>query len=142
MSKPECPFCGADPFHYVDIGVGTEAVAVVCCDLGDLYFRGAREPITGDVVIDADTFREIGNRLSTRQHALSAERARVIELAEALEFYADPETYLAIAFVPDPPCGEFMDDFSDDHDLEDERPGKRARAALLKASPGGTKDAG
>jgi hypothetical protein len=29
-----CPFCKRDPFHYVDIGVGYEAVAVECCDLG------------------------------------------------------------------------------------------------------------
>jgi len=84
MNAPECPFCGADPFHYVDIGVGTEAAAVVCCDLGDLYFRGAREPITGDVVIDADMFREIGNKLAARQHALSVERARAIALEAAL----------------------------------------------------------
>jgi hypothetical protein len=66
---------------------------------------------------------------------------KVAEVAiEALEFYADGETYLAIGFFPDPPCGEFMDDFSDVHDTEycvmpdiddvDMRPGKRARAAL------------
>lgn len=35
-----CPFCRCDPFHYVDIGVGYEAVAVNCCDLGcDLWSR-------------------------------------------------------------------------------------------------------
>jgi hypothetical protein len=39
VSAP-CPFCGLDPFHYVDIGVGMQAVAVNCCDLGcDLYSR-------------------------------------------------------------------------------------------------------
>lgn len=31
---PECPFCGSDPYHYVNNGVGMEAVAVVCCDDG------------------------------------------------------------------------------------------------------------
>lgn len=36
----ECPFCGRDPFHYVDNGVGMEAVAVTCCELGDQLFRG------------------------------------------------------------------------------------------------------
>jgi hypothetical protein len=48
-------------------------------------------------------------------------------LREALEFYADPDTYFAIGLFPDRPCGEFMEDFSDEHD-----PGypKRARAAL------------
>ena len=54
-------------------------------------------------------------------------------MAEALEFYADPASYFAIAFIPDPPCGEFMEDFSDDHgddQLSGYRPGKRARQAL------------
>jgi hypothetical protein len=35
-----CPFCKCDPFHYVDNGIGMEAVAVTCCDLGvGLYSR-------------------------------------------------------------------------------------------------------
>lgn len=29
-----CPFCKRDPYHYVDIGVGFQAAAVNCCDLG------------------------------------------------------------------------------------------------------------
>jgi hypothetical protein len=61
---------------------------------------------------------------------LNAENAR---LREALEFYADPATYFAVGFMADPPCGEFVDDFSDDHgddDLPGPRAGKRARAAL------------
>lgn len=38
MYQEICPFCKRDPFHYVDIGVGMQAVAVNCCDLGaDLY---------------------------------------------------------------------------------------------------------
>jgi hypothetical protein len=52
---------------------------------------------------------------------------------EALEFYANPETYLAIGFFPDPPCGEFMDDF--DETAEGLKPGKRARAALAQPTP-------
>lgn len=50
----------------------------------------------------------------------------------ALAFYADPDTYFAIGFFPDPPCGEFMEDFSTHGGYDDdlERPGKRARAAL------------
>lgn len=50
-----------------------------------------------------------------------------------LEFYATPGTYYAIGFFPDRPCGEFMEDFSDDHgdeDLPGPRPGKAARMAL------------
>lgn len=35
-----CPFCRLDPFHYVDNGVGMEAVAVNCCELGmEFYSR-------------------------------------------------------------------------------------------------------
>lgn len=61
-------------------------------------------------------------------------RALVAEMRGALEFYADPETYFAITFLDDPPSGDFMDDFSDDHGGEFDRPmpGKRARAALAK----------
>jgi hypothetical protein len=29
-----CVFCGHDPFHYVDVGIGMVAAAVDCCDLG------------------------------------------------------------------------------------------------------------
>ncbi len=59
---------------------------------------------------------------------------KVIErLREALEFYADPDTYFAWAFMGDPPCGDFGKDFSDAVDssgLEKCKPGKRARAVL------------
>jgi hypothetical protein len=55
-------------------------------------------------------------------------------LVAALEFYASPDTYFAIGFFPDPPCGAFMEDFSEHGDLDyadgDQRPGKRAREAL------------
>jgi hypothetical protein len=52
----------------------------------------------------------------------------VAELRAALEFYANPETYFAIGFFPDRPCGEFIDDFSETE--LGMKPGKRARAAL------------
>ncbi len=78
-----------------------------------------------------------------RHAALSATPAEALERAravrEALEFYADPETYFAIGFFPNPPNGDFMDDFEE---LEGElghpdgstwvKPGKRARAALAR----------
>ena len=51
-------------------------------------------------------------------------------LVEALAFYADIETYFAIGFFPDPPCGEFMKDFEDTE--MGQKPGKRARKALKK----------
>lgn len=58
------------------------------------------------------------------------EQAREAErLREALEFYADPETYFAIGFWPDPPCGAFIDDGSETMGLG-MKPGKRARIVL------------
>ncbi|MDH4581419.1 hypothetical protein E8F20_05955 [Pseudomonas sp. BN415] len=33
-----CPFCRRDPYHYVDIGIGWQAAAVECCDLGISLF--------------------------------------------------------------------------------------------------------
>lgn len=59
----ECPFCGHDPYHYVDNGVGMEAVAVTCCELGMSLFdrRGPRETIElswEEFVETADKLRE------------------------------------------------------------------------------------
>lgn len=62
-------------------------------------------------------------------------RSLLKEAMEALEFYGNPDTYFAIVFFPDPPCGEFMDDFARDHANEDYRhpmPGKRARSIHAK----------
>ena len=59
--------------------------------------------------------------------------AEVERLTEALYFYADPDTYFAIAFWFDPPCGDFQDDFSEDHGnsfYNRAMPGKLARAVL------------
>lgn len=38
-SDDGCPFCGADPYHYVDVGVGSVPVAVVCCEHGIGLFQ-------------------------------------------------------------------------------------------------------
>jgi hypothetical protein len=64
---------------------------------------------------------------------INAKDARIAELEAALEFYADPDTYCAIGFFPDHPCGEFVEDFDESHGNENYRrpmPGARARAAL------------
>ena len=59
-------------------------------------------------------------------------------LRDILQFYADPETYFGIAFIPDKPCGEFWEDFDDDLVAPDgqpySKPGKRARQALSAPS--------
>lgn len=64
---------------------------------------------------------------------------RVQRLIDALEFYADPETYHALAIWADPPCGDFMEDFSEDHGdpfYNRPMPGKTARAALAEWDEG------
>lgn len=58
-----CPFCGRDPFHYVDNGVGFEAVAVVCCENGDILFRGFR-PVPEEVTLTWDDFVSIAATLT------------------------------------------------------------------------------
>ncbi len=59
--------------------------------------------------------------------ALKAENER---LRKAVEFYADPGQYHAIAFVFDSPCGGFADDFTEDLEYRRPMPGKTAREAL------------
>lgn len=54
-------------------------------------------------------------------------------LINVLLFYADPETYHGISILGDPPCGEFIDDFSEDHEHPDyprPMPGATARDIL------------
>lgn len=52
----------------------------------------------------------------------------------ALDFYANPDTYFAIAFRADRPAGDFADDLSDVEKINDHydrpMPGKTARLAL------------
>ena len=75
-----CPFCERDPFHYVDNGVGMEAVAVTCCESGDMFFRGMRpEPET--VTLSWEDFAQIGTKLA----ALRIERDRLREYIENLD---------------------------------------------------------
>ena len=54
---------------------------------------------------------------------------------DALQAYADPESYHAIAVVADRPAGAFADDFSKDHGhphYDRPMPGKLARATFKK----------
>lgn len=57
--------------------------------------------------------------------ALSRAEQERDEARGALAFYADPDTYFAIGFVCDPPCGGFAEDVD-----KTGKPGARARAAL------------
>lgn len=62
-------------------------------------------------------------------------RKRLLRAEEALEFYADPDTYFACAFFFDPPCGAFREDFSLVEGDTVERPGKLAREVLTTLVP-------
>jgi hypothetical protein len=70
----DCPFCGSDPYHYVDNGVGMERVAVTCCDEGIALFQH------GDPVLQAQI--TLRTEAASAIHDLEAENAR---LREALE---------------------------------------------------------
>jgi len=61
-----------------------------------------------------------------QRHAEHLEK-RLDKAAGVIRFYADPETYFAIGFFPDPPCGEFVHDFDDQGPQLGNKPGKRAR---------------
>ncbi len=89
----------------------------------------AEAPTTPTVDALTDAWR-LAEQDKARVAALEAENAK---LREGLEFYADPDNYIAISFLSDPPCGEFMDDFDEDHGnplFDRPMPGKRARTLL------------
>jgi hypothetical protein len=48
---PVCSFCGRDPYHYVDNGVGMERVAVECCDLGIALYQHGDELLAKEVAL-------------------------------------------------------------------------------------------
>ena len=66
--------------------------------------------------------------LPIKERLTKVEYRRLDRIIDALEFYADWETYFAVGFSFDPPCGEFVKDFSSINGTM--RPGKRARKAL------------
>lgn len=80
----------------------------------------------------AETAKQSGSPKLAEDLHKAAERITALE--HALLFYADPATYFAIGFLPDPPYGEFMNDFSDTEELG-LKPGKMARAVLGLEEP-------
>lgn len=64
---PTCPFCGYDPYDYIDIGVGMQAVAVTCCELGIELFDHRR---TGDVTLTREEFADLAQKMSDMHHRL------------------------------------------------------------------------
>ena len=72
-----CVFCGHDPYHYVDNGLGMETVAVTCCENGaEFYGIHHRDEVT----IAGDDFRAIAFKLGDQRAALSAQRAEIERL--------------------------------------------------------------
>jgi transcription elongation factor Elf1 len=72
-----CPFCEHDPYHYVDNGVGMEAVAVNCCELGITLF-GRPEPIE-KIEIWWDEFIEIANKLRSKTEEIQNMKDFLVE---------------------------------------------------------------
>jgi len=87
-------------------------------------------------IIDLDYYVTVA-KTQTDHKILSEELIDLVvetkKLRNALIFYADPETYTAIGFLPDHPCGDFIKDFDDNyyHEFFDRpMPGKIARDVL------------
>lgn len=59
------------------------------------------------------------------------EQDMIKKLIKTLYFYANPETYHAISFFPDSPCGGFLDDFTIEAGSIYDRPMPGAKARRL-----------
>jgi hypothetical protein len=76
---------------------------------------------------------EISVKVGEKIHWLN--EGNVDDLVEALSFYGDPESYGAICIMGDSPCGDFIEDFSADHNnlnYNREMPGKKARNLIRR----------
>lgn len=111
-------------------------IVLVHTDIGSLPNDWTLLQIAEARLSDLFVLRDQVRDTCTRAEKAEAERDR---LRATIEFYANPDTYFAIGIMPDPPCGEFMDDFSTHEGIGysdgDQRPGKRAREALADAKP-------
>ena len=63
----DCPFCGRDPYHYVDNGVGMERVAVTCCDEGIAYFQHGDPVLTEQISLRREAADALRDRTSARE---------------------------------------------------------------------------
>lgn len=79
-----CPFCSRDPYHYADIGVGFERVAVTCCELGIALIQDGDELLMKEVELR----REAAATLTALSTRLSEQEAEVGKLRAALEPFA------------------------------------------------------
>jgi hypothetical protein len=86
----ECPFCGHDPYHYVDIGVGMERVAVTCCEFGIELFDHRN---TGDVTMSREEFYDIADQLRQKRKYYSALDDAIVALQGILLHPADKDSW-------------------------------------------------
>jgi hypothetical protein len=42
-----CPFCGYDPYDYVDVGIGRIPVAITCCEDQAIFHAHGPEALVG-----------------------------------------------------------------------------------------------
>lgn len=74
MYNEECPFCGLDPYEYVDTGVGLQAVAVSCCEFGISYFDWRIKDVVidriGDLLMGDKRRQRRGKRLRKKYEAM------------------------------------------------------------------------
>ena len=61
MSKT-CAFCGHDPYHYEHNGLGYEAVAVTCCEMGCIVY--GRHGDDKDVTVTVGELRELAGKIA------------------------------------------------------------------------------
>jgi hypothetical protein len=74
-----CPFCRRDPYHYVDIGVGMQRAAVVCCDLGIALYDTRHAGDDDQILVGRKQLVEIAGRLEaaeTEREAIANEARR------------------------------------------------------------------
>ena len=108
-------------------------------DAGSWHVRIPGDPAGADVVYQS-LARTLERELAAAHQRIEELEKDKARLADALEFYANPETYHACAFLFDPPTGGFDKDFDDGHNGYDRpMPGKAAREALASMSKEPTK---
>jgi hypothetical protein len=72
-----CPFCERDPYHYVDIGVGYQRAAVVCCSLGIAYFQDGDDQLQKELNLRTEaaaTIRQQREEIAGLKRALGVAR--------------------------------------------------------------------
>jgi len=61
----KCAFCGADPYEYVNNGIGLEPVAVTCCELGCAVYDH-RYDDAAEITVTSAELREIASRIAAQ----------------------------------------------------------------------------